>query len=89
MLNRYSKPRKGVSMKKYLIAVLFGLIFTVAIGWAAESLDRYKEQLSQSRRIQSLESKVANLEEQVKGFEEGLKTLQLRVEITEKQLRRR
>lgn len=76
-------------MKKYFIAILLGLILTVAVGWAAETLDRYREQLSQSRRILSLESKVANLEDQVKGLEEGFKTLQLRIEIVEKQLRRR
>jgi hypothetical protein len=31
-------------MKKYLVAILCGLIFTVAIGWAAETFDRYKDQ---------------------------------------------
>ena len=66
-------------MKKYLIAILCGLIFTVAIGWAAETLDRYKEQLSQSKRIHSLELRVADLEDHVKGLEDGLQTLQLRV----------
>jgi prefoldin subunit 5 len=67
-------------MKKYLVAILCGLIFTVGIGWAAETLDRYKDQLSQSRKIQSLESKVADLEDRVQGLEDELKTLQLRVE---------
>jgi len=37
-------------MKKYLVAILCGLIFTVAIGWAAETLDRYKDQLAQSKK---------------------------------------
>jgi len=32
------KAREGSSMKKYLIAILCGLIFTVAIGWAADTL---------------------------------------------------
>jgi len=69
-------------MKKYLIAILCGLILTVTIGWAAETLDRYRyqEQLSQSKRIQSLESKVADLEDQVQGLEDGLRTLRLRVQ---------
>ena len=67
-------------MKKYLIAILCGLIFTVAIGWAAYTLDRYKEQLSQSKRIHSLESKVADLEDHFQGLEDRLKTLQLRVQ---------
>ena len=67
-------------MKKYLIAILCGLIFTGAMGWAADTLDRYKEQLSQSKRIQSLESKVADLEDQVQGLEDGLRTLRLRVQ---------
>jgi hypothetical protein len=31
-------------MKKYLVAILCGLIFTGAIGWAAETFDRYKDQ---------------------------------------------
>jgi uncharacterized protein YlxW (UPF0749 family) len=69
-------------MKKYLIAILCGLIFTVTIGWAADTFDRYRyqEQLSQSKRIQSLESRVKDLEDQVQGLEDGLKTLQLRVQ---------
>jgi uncharacterized protein YlxW (UPF0749 family) len=67
-------------MKKYLIAILCGLIFTVAIGWAAETLDRYKDQLLQSKRIQSLESKVADLEDRVKGLDDGLMKLQSRVQ---------
>jgi cell division protein FtsB len=74
-------------MKKYLIAILCGLIFTVAIGWAAETFDRYKDLLAQSRRIQSLESKVADLEDHVKGLEDGLQTLQLRVQEMAIQLR--
>jgi len=81
--------REGASMKKYLIAILCGLIFTVAIGWAAETFEKYKEQLSQSRRIQFLESKVADLEDQVQGLENGLKTLQLRVQEIAIELRRR
>ena len=76
-------------MKTFLIAILCGLIFTVAIGWAAETFDIYKNQLTQSKRIYSLELKVADLEGQVQGLGEGLRTLQLRVELVEKQLRRR
>ncbi len=76
-------------MKKYLIAILCSLAFTVAIGWAAESLDRYKEQLSQSRRIRSLELKAKSLEERVKDLEDGLKSLHVRVEEMAIELRRR
>lgn len=76
-------------MKKYLIAIFLSLIFAAAVGWTAESFDRYKEQLSQSRKIQSLELKAASLEDQVKGLEEGVKTLHLRIDILEKQIRKR
>jgi cell division protein FtsB len=63
-----------------LIAILCGLVFTVAIGWAAETIDRYKDLLAQSRRIQSLESKVADLEDHVKGLKDEIQTLQIRVD---------
>jgi uncharacterized protein YlxW (UPF0749 family) len=78
-------------MKKYLFGILFGLVFTVGIGWAAETFDRYRyqEQLSQSKRIQSLESKVADLGDQVQGLEEGLLRLQARVQEMAIQLQRR
>jgi TolA-binding protein len=76
-------------MKKYLVAILCGLIFTVAIGWAAETFDRYKDQLAQSKRILSLESKVADLEDHVKGIEDRLKTLQIRVQEMAIQLQKR
>jgi uncharacterized protein YlxW (UPF0749 family) len=76
-------------MKKYLVAILCGLIFTVAIGWAAETFDRYKDQWAQSKRMQSLESRVADLEDHIKGIEDKLKTLQLRVQKMAIQLQRR
>ena len=66
-----------------------GPIFTVALGWAAETFDRYKNQLTQSKRIHSLESKVTDLEDHVKGLEDRLKTLQLTVQEMAIQLQRR
>ena len=38
-----NKVREGGKHEKYLVAILCGLIFIVAIGWAADLLDRYKE----------------------------------------------
>lgn len=80
--------RGEASMKKYLTAVLFGLMFTAAIGWAAESLDRYKESLATLKRIQSLETRVSDLEEQAAGLEGRLVRLHLRVEELSTQLRK-
>jgi len=75
-------------MKQFVIAILCGLILTVAIGWAAESIDRYKDRLLELKRIQSLESKVATMEDQVKDLERGLRMLELRVEEMAIELRR-
>jgi uncharacterized protein YlxW (UPF0749 family) len=75
-------------MKNYLVVILCGVIFTVAIGWAAESIDRYKDKLLELKRIQFLESKVASLQDQVKDLERGLKMLELRVEETAIELRK-
>jgi uncharacterized protein YlxW (UPF0749 family) len=75
-------------MKNYLVVILCGVIFTVAMGWAAESIDRYKDKLLELKRIQFLESKVASLQDQVKDLERGLKMLELRVEETAIELRK-